>query len=162
NPTHQLQWLLSTDSGATWKAVPLPAKYEFAAISVGIDTGGPFKHARYQAVRIGTKDVPFVLVMSNPLATLYGVKSDASVKTIYQTSSPTMTIAGTDATGSRYLLSSTAGLWDIVDVNGNATAVGIIGSLAGISTYASKEGWITPDGGAYLEVSSSNLAFLWY
>src|SRR5207253_253829 len=53
-------WVLTTDSGATWSKVALP--YNGIIVQpASVDNGGPFVRSKYSNVRIGTRDVPFVI-----------------------------------------------------------------------------------------------------
>ena len=55
-------WLMSTDSGATWKNVTLPQTYVVQNLArFQNDVGGSFVNARFSPVRIGTKSVPFIV-----------------------------------------------------------------------------------------------------
>ena len=140
--SHGPAWLLSTDSGATWKNVALPntVMFPFAVT----DNGGPFARGKYSQVRIGTKDVPFVVAMHGPEA-IYSVASSGAVRTLFILPVPgSVNLAGSDREGRRFLLWNSNGI-EMVDLNGNHTTV----STAQLSGLV--EGWITPDGSAYLE-----------
>ncbi len=158
NPTHQPIWLLSNDAGITWTKLTLPATP--VLFPNGADTGGRFVRGRFSNVRIGTREVPFVLAIADRAnATIYAVTFDGSVKQlatfpISNLASPTL--IGRDSAGRRFLAQSASGLL-MVDLNGGQAAVAP-NTFRGFS-----EGWITPDGGAYIEqnVSFGNVV-LWY
>ena len=154
NPSAQLIWLLSTDGGTSWTKVALPS----TAISIPstIDVGGPFVRGRYSQVRIGTREVPFVVgVPGSASATLYGVTADGSANqlAIFPVTTLTQTpLIGRDAEGRRFLVQSSDGIV-VIDLNGTRT------TLAGNTLRGQAEGWITPDGAAYIQqdVSPGNV-----
>ncbi|PYQ53176.1 MAG: hypothetical protein DMF59_02450, partial [Acidobacteria bacterium] len=141
NPTNQFLWLMSTDSGASWMKVALPTT-GYAMQSFSVDVGGPFARGRYSSVRVGTREVPFVV------ATAQGVYAITSIGTTNQIFTPTSTavasLLGSDREGRRFLVSSNNTIY-IVDINGNLSTVGARPANAAI------EGWISPDGAAFLE-----------
>jgi len=151
NASRSYIWLMSTDSGKTWKSVALPQSFPLQNLArFQNDVGGPFVNARFSPVRIGSKSNPF-LVQSD--ATISSVAADGSVKTIYNNGSPQL--VGTNLDGSRALVRQTVnGALSIVDQDGTITAIG-----SGVSASA-VEGWITPNGDAYLlEQNGGNLSF---
>src|SRR5260370_552240 len=82
NPNFLAIWVMSSDSGATWKRVAIPVVNPTATIS-GPDNGGPFVRSRYSNVRIGARDFPFVVAETTSGAqAIYVIGSDPSVKPV--------------------------------------------------------------------------------
>ncbi len=158
NPTHQPIWLFSNDAGNSWMRLALPATAVY--FPNGADTGGPFARGRFSNILIGTREVPFVLSLAaSSNATIDGVTFDGSVKllgTFPISNLATPALIGRDAPGRRFLVQGINGV-AIVDLNGAAITV------ASSTFRGTSEGWITPEGGAYIEqnVSPGNIV-LWY
>ena len=161
NPSAQLIWLLSTDGGTSWTKVALPS----TAINIPstIDVGGPFVRGRYSQVRIGTREVPFVVgVPGGASATLYAVTADGSANQLAifpvtnLTQPPQNPLIGRDAEGRRFLVQSSDGIL-IIDLNGTRT------TLAANTLRGAADGWITPDGAAYIQqdISQGNVTLLY-
>src|SRR5207245_1037996 len=143
NPTNQFIWLMSTDSGASWMKVALPTT-GYAMQTFSADVGGPFARGRYSSVRVGSREVPFVVATSQGV---YAVTSIGTANQIFTaTSTAVASLLGSDREGRRFLVSSNNTIY-AVDINGNPTLVGARPANAAI------EGWITPDGAAFLEDS---------
>jgi hypothetical protein len=162
NPTLLPIWLLSVDGGATWRKVPLPS--QTISMGTGSDTGGPFARGRYSSVRIGTREVPFVVAVDNGVVAITGT---GSVTQLIPPLPPpvgppspfnsTVTLAGSDREGKRFLVQTNSGIVS-VDLNGVQNKVMAAPSLGGFV-----EGWITPGGAAYIEqTSASGNVVLWY
>jgi len=155
NPQRLYIWFISTDSGQTWKPVNgLGTTVVQNIARFQNDIGGRFVNARYSPILIGTKTFPFI-VQSGSTINLVGF--DGSVKTIFNgtVGSPVSTpqLLGTDVTGSRVLFRKlqTATL-STVDQDGIVADIGT--NVAG-----NADGWITPDGDAYVtEQSGSGLS----
>lgn len=150
-------WKLSTDGGASWKPLALPPSYFTDPSSSAPDFGGPFARSRYSNIRIGTDDVPFAIA-SGPYSassngSLYAIHADGSVNK-WATSGR---LIGSNKAGDRFLVASGAEIFSI-DADGNSTKAGTL-SVAG-----SFDGWLTPDGGAYVNVAGSCCSpdRLWY
>jgi len=158
NPTHQPIWLFSNDAGNSWMRLALPATAVY--FPNGADTGGPFARGRFSNILIGTREFPFVLSLAaSSNATIDGVTFDGSVKllgTFPISNLATPALIGRDAPGRRFLVQGINGV-AIVDLNGAAITV------ASSTFRGTSEGWITPEGGAYIEqnVSPGNIV-LWY
>ena len=143
NPTNQFIWLMTNDSGASWMKVALPATPN-ATQTLTADVGGPFARGRYSNVRVGTLEVPFVVGNSQGVFTVSNV---GTVKQIFTASAmSTIPLIGSDREGRRFLVNAPNTIY-AVDLNGNQTTVA---ARPGAVTI---EGWITPDGAAYLEQS---------
>lgn len=144
-------WLLSTDSGATWKRIPLPENFPVQNLTTfQNDVGGPFANGRSSPIRIGTKSVPFIVQTNN--AEIRSVASDGTVKTLVAANSPQL--IGMNADGSRILVRNSTGTLSIVDQNATITDIG-----TGVIN-AVYDGWITPNGDAYvLELINGALTF---
>src|SRR5438045_6327477 len=105
NPTFQAIWLMTSDSGATWRRVAIPPGVLTVQI-IGADVGGAFVRSRYSNVRIGSREFPFVVALTSasPQA-IYIVGADTSVKPIFL--SGTMSnnaLLGSDREGRRFLV----------------------------------------------------------
>ena len=154
-----LKWKLSTDGGTNWKTVPLPSSTYFDyRSSTAPDAGGPFARARYSNIRIGTRDVPFVIGLGPSASTnpgpLYAIRADGSVT---QWSTPGRLI-GSNKACDRFLVVNGTDVYSI-DPDGNATKLGRLSSYSD-----SLDGWLTPDGAAYVSVAATccSLDRLWY
>ena len=165
--TEKRLWLMSSDGGRNWITVDLPPE-EMHFFAGQQDAGGYYAHGRFSDIRIGTREFPFVLAFPG---SVYAVARDASVKrliTIPATSGrrravepsregypPVSThLIGSDREGRRFLVTS-AWYTFIVDLDGNFSQVAT-------NNLASQEGWITPDGGVFVEemtCCSYNLVF---
>lgn len=144
NATQTPIWIMSTDGGTTWKKLGLPAIS--VQVSGAADTGLPFVRARYSNVRVGTSDVPFVVAIPNPtVVTLFGVVADGSIRTLTTSNvGGSNVILGSDREGRRFLVRNSQTV-NTIDNTGAPLASATL-SLNGVA-----EGWITPDGNAFLE-----------
>ncbi|HEY8133748.1 MAG TPA: hypothetical protein VII12_17850 [Thermoanaerobaculia bacterium] len=145
NPTFQPIWLFTNDSGATWIKVAIPSTAN-VILPFAPDTGGPFIRSRYSSLRVGTREVPFVVAASTSSPqSIYGVTSGGSVRLLYTSDnlygSP---LIGSDREGRRFLVRDKTSI-DIVDVDGHSS------DAQTITVTGTIEGWITPSGGIYLE-----------
>ncbi|MDL1952215.1 hypothetical protein FBQ97_20745, partial [Acidobacteria bacterium ACD] len=164
--------LLSTDTGRSFLKVTLPAGYERLQRSFGDrysdDFGGPFCRGRDSSVRTGTDETPFVLVLQRSGSTLerglVAIDANGTARLLARLNDTTSgnygsDLAGQDASGSRFLVSGSvehpSGALSTIPPNG-VYAVGIDGSITRLIETVSHipyvEGWITPDGAAYVEV----------
>src|SRR5438105_215193 len=158
NPTNQPVWLLSNDGGNEWKTVALhTALINFPN---GADTGGPFARARFSNILVGTREMPFVVATNvTGNANLYGVTFDGTVRTLasFVTSNVAIpALLGRDISGRRFLVQGLTGVM-IVGTDGSS-------NTATSNTFrGTDEGWITPDGGAYIEQNvGAGYIVLWY
>jgi len=171
NAARAHRYLLSTDGGASWRTVPLPAEpYStfLSALSLPIqadghfdqDTGGPFVRGRRSPVRPGNAAVPFVFMTRT--GDIYGVTKDAAARLLYRrqidsggpyTAFSPITLAGSNAGGTQFLFvaaptpatDSKYGVY-LLDLLGQTA---LVAKLQGTSPKV--EGWITAAGGIYLE-----------
>ena len=157
NPTFQPIWLFTNDSGATWTKVAIPSTAN-VILPFAPDTGGPSIRSRYSNLRVGTREVPFVVAAStsNPQS-IYGVTSGGSVRLLAtsdnQYGSP---LIGSDREGQRFLVRNNTSI-NIVDVDGHSSVAQTI------TVSGTIEGWITPSGGVYLEhVQNTGQVVLYY
>jgi hypothetical protein len=151
-----LIWKLTTDGGASWKTLSLPLSYFDYQSSSAPDFGGPFARARNSSIRIGTRDVPFAIGLTSftpNLNPLYAIRADGSVKQW----STTGRLIGSNKAGDRFLVASGAEIFSI-DADGNRTRLGSLDSTG------AADGWLTPDGGAYVNIAGSCCSpdRLWY
>lgn len=152
--------LYSADGGATWAPVAVPpGSQAWAPEPVWRDAGGPIAHAVGSPIRLGTAAVPFVVSVSSPDASgIWGVRADGST---YSLTPPTLAgdILGSDVGGSRFLAllrpappaNSAQSPWTLalLDLAGNTSP---IFDTTGFPWNPWMEGWIAPDGSAYLNV----------
>ncbi|MDQ6803323.1 MAG: hypothetical protein M3041_21180, partial [Acidobacteriota bacterium] len=145
NPTFQAIWLMSSDSGATWKRVAIPPGVLTFSIA-GPDVGGAFVRSRYSNVRIGTREFPFVVALTSasPQA-VYVVGADTSVKPIFVSGTPSNNaLLGSDREGRRFLVRTNDRIVK-VDVDGGQS------TAATMSATGNLEGWIAPNDNTFLE-----------
>ena len=137
------KWLLSIDGGKTWKNVGITGNLAFSSTSV--DTGGLFARSRYSTLRIGPHDTPFVAVVNaSDGARLMGINIDGTTRELMKVPpGNTITLVGHDFDRQRYLVRFGTEL-DMVTINGVKTTVGTV-------VNGSLEGWVTPNGAAYVE-----------
>ena len=156
NPNFQPTWLFTNDSGSTWTKVAIPVT-DSITLPFAPDTGGPFIRARYSNVRVGTREVPFVVTGYYGGQSIYGVTSSGSVKLLYTSltlsSSP---LIGSDREGQRFLVRTNTSI-DMFDVDGHQSVAQTMSATGNV------EGWITPSGGVYLEhVQNTGQVVLYY
>lgn len=168
NPKRTWRVLLSVDSGRTFRTVELPQGFSpFVQSDVATlpeDRGGPFCRGRERWT--GTDDTPFLVLLRSsggwPPYGLVSVGADGSARLlarIHRNGSWWGVLVGGDATGTRFVVSGSvenpaspaAGL----PPNG-LYRVGLDGSFAKLLDFGMElpemTGWITPDGGVYVEV----------
>src|SRR4029077_5462255 len=151
-------WMLSGDAGNTWKKLALTSDF-FYQFSLP-DHGGRFVQAQSTPIAIGIAEVPFLVnVRTGGSRPLWGTDSSGSVRQLAVASQ----LLGSDREGRRFL----AGNYNsmvmsgidifIVDLNGNQTPV-----TTSVNNVV--QGWITPNGGVYLEQQTNMGAstFLYY
>jgi hypothetical protein len=155
NPTRQPIWLLSNNGGNSWVKLSLPTTTLY--FPNGADTGGTFARARFSNVLPGTREVPFVLVNRSD-SRINAITFDGSIRILTASPMSTVTSAllGRDVEGRRFLVQNNFGVL-IVDLNGTTVP-------ASQRTFTgTAQGWITPDGGAYVEENSApGKVVLWY
>lgn len=151
--------LYSPDGGTTWKVVATPeGSWFFDHWVPSRDLGGPVARDIGSSVRLGTAEVPFVLSISAAgSGGIWGIKADGSC---YSLTPPALDglLLGSDAAGERHL----ALLRDTSDGSGNGKRTLAVLDLSGHITNVFDTtgfpwipwmtGWITPDGGAYVNV----------
>jgi hypothetical protein len=164
NPLQASRFLYSPDSGATWRVVPIAAGASSQALLA--DVGGPVARERGSAIRIGSRDYPFVLVTSdysNVIARAYAVRSDGGAKVLADLSwtyDQPAGLVGSNRDGTRFLLSGSpmtplgplANSIRILDLDGRLEDL-----LPLPQARYGLEGWIAPDGSVYLEDSGRSL-----
>ena len=154
------RFLYSADAGAHWTETTIPAA-ALPAFLGDTDLGGPVVRGFHQAVRLGNREVPFI-VSTPDIAVpggVYAVRADGSARLIVNGRAK---LLGTSVDGSLLLAQPLTGAAPapivIVDVaSGERT---LVGSAPATSLL---EGWITPEGGVYLldlAAGASSLAFI--
>jgi len=137
---------LSLDGGNSWKTLSQPYSYYplMTPATTRTDAGGPYVRGRYAAIRIGSRDVPFILDLNSAA---YGVFATGGVSQIINAKP-----IGTSRDGTQLLVLSglTLGTLDLKP--------GFPAHFLGNLPYSALEydGWITPDGGAYVELRSGD------
>lgn len=165
-------FLYSADGGSTWTPVPLPGgayllAWDNAFARSGVDPGGPVFGATSSSLRLGNPDFPFVLGLaaSDPgQSGFWAIAADGSARMLSRASG-WWQLLGSDLGGTRFLVGArffgpwpadphTNAAWKvaILDLAGTVHPLFEV-PLGGNSSYPSIEGWITPDGAAYLSVS---------
>jgi hypothetical protein len=137
-------WMLSGDGGTTWKKLALTSDFFYRFVLP--DQGGRFVQARSTPIVIGTAEVPFMVnLRTSGSAALWAIHSDGSVNPLAAATQ----LLGSDREGRRFVAANynqatfSSDIF-IVDLNGSQTPVtNSIGNPV--------QGWITPDGGVYLE-----------
>jgi hypothetical protein len=173
NPDRQRRYLVSADAGVTWHPLRLPdgrggdlhPSLLVPSLS-GIDHGGPLVRGRAAAIRFGTAEYPFVVAFRDLNASgrdgVYAVRPDGTSRLVFQHDALSVlscTVVGSDREGARFLVAGVPvlpdtffaqrGLW-VVDLAGSAPKQ--IPFPWGDPLSVEIEGWITPQGGAYLDM----------
>jgi hypothetical protein len=150
-PTPHYEFRLSTDSGTTWKPVDVPVQQPIAQLfSWQADVGGPFARGRRSQIRIGTEANPFAVASGD---TLYAIGADGSWRVLY--SGPnSIQLIGSDKEGARLLVRTLDELL-VVDATQHFR-------YATVATSAPLEGWITPEGGVYIERNNGSSVVISY
>lgn len=152
NPQRKPIFLMSTDSGRTWKRLTWETDTIAQLPSWQIDVGGPYARSRYSPVRIGHEEFPFVVAARSSIVAIH--KSGNSTQLVPSTlTTPPVSLqtppvlVGSNATGTRFLFRLTqSDQLSMVDLNG---LIQDVGKLAGASSAV--EGWIAPDGTPYVD-----------
>jgi hypothetical protein len=160
NPHRANRFLYTPDSGATWRVVPIAGDLAPAAFLA--DVGGPVARERGSAIRIGSRDFPFVLVTSDyttATSRAYAVRADGGARIIADlawTYDPPPGLAGSNREGTRFLLSGSP-LSSTGPLANSIRVLDLDGRLKDLQPLPQAryglEGWITPDGSVYLEDS---------
>lgn len=165
-------FLYSADGGTTWTSVSLPSgarllTYDNAFSRSGGDLSGPIFGATSSSLRLGNPDFPFVLGLatSDPgQSGFWVIAADGSARML-SLASGWWQLLGSDLGGTRFLVGArfygpwpadpyTNASWKvaILDLTGTVQPLFEV-PFGGNYTYPAIEGWITPDGAAYLSVS---------
>lgn len=180
-PRTQLRLLFSSDGGATWKTLSVPAglatgvPYNWGSSWAGIDFGGPTVRGRDPVLRLGSDDSPFLLLLASSSGdgsgSLAAIGDDGSVRSLAdyapwdQTGGVGARLVGTSHDGGAVLVvgrlrepgasgavEPSRALWKV-------RATGGVEKLLDLgATVPAMEGWLTPDGAAYLEISEWNVS----
>jgi len=160
NPQRANRYLYTPDSGATWRVVPIAG--ELASAAFLADVGGPVARERGSAIRIGSRDFPFVLVTSDyatGTSRAHAVRADGGAKVLADlawTYNPPPVLAGSNREGTRFLLSGSP-LTSLGPLANSIRILDLDGGLEDLQPLpqarSGLEGWITPNGSVYLEDS---------
>lgn len=152
NAKHDMVFLFSRDGGASWKQLFMPS----ATVSQGFsqDFGGPISHQRQSPVRIGNDSYPFAIAVQN--SGIYAVGIDGTPKLLLPTttSNSQLSLVGNDREGKRFLVRGNMGSLMAVDTDGK------VADLGSVDSTSSVEGWIAPDGAAFVEQQRYDGRFL--
>ena len=152
--------LYSPNGGTTWSRVALPAGSGlWAPEPPWKDLGGPMAYAVGSPIRLGTAEVPFVLsVVSSGAAGIWGVRADGSAYSLTPANLGGQ-LLGSDLGGTRFLAllypappaNAAQSPWtlSVLDLSGNMST---IFDTFHFAWNPWMEGWITPDGSAYINV----------
>ncbi|HEV2721342.1 MAG TPA: hypothetical protein VG323_15070, partial [Thermoanaerobaculia bacterium] len=135
---------VSVDGGNTWKTFLLSSNPLMNPTTTRTDAGGPYVRGRYSLIRIGSRDVPFIL---DQYGAAFGVFATGKIDQLVYARP-----IGTSRDGTQLLV--LAGLTlGIVDLK-----PGLPTHFVGNLPYSTAEydGWITPDGGAYVELRAAD------
>jgi hypothetical protein len=158
NVTQSGNFLYSADGGITWGVVAALSGLQSYGWQAVADFGGPVAGGASSQVRLGNSSVPFVV---STQAGFWGVRADGSAYLL--TPAWGGTLLGSDIDGSRFLVAARL-FSPPPPYNVSATwKVGILdlsGNLQPLFELAPDfvpwiEGWIAPDGSAYLNVDWS-------
>jgi hypothetical protein len=165
-------FLYSADGGASWSSVSLPSgayllTHNSAFSTSGWDSGGPIFGATSSALRLGNADFPFVLSLTNSdpgQSGFWVIAADGSARRL-SIASGWWQLLGSDLGGTRFLVGARFfGPWPadpyanaswkvaILDLAGTIQPLFEV-PLGGNYSWPAIEGWITPDGAAYLNVN---------
>jgi hypothetical protein len=159
-PNTTIRNLFSRDGGTVWTEVaPLPR----VGIGSGsqIDVGGPLVNGRGASLLPGSTEAPFIVSLyANTGWEIWAIAADGSARRLVA-GGASLILLGSDREGRRALFAgqpaSTPGPRTVLEFGVWTTALdGTLSLLAplpgGTSGYGAIDGWITPDGGAYLNV----------
>ncbi|MBK9062000.1 MAG: hypothetical protein IPL89_02185 [Acidobacteria bacterium] len=155
NPTG-LRAFFSRDGGTTWSTLALPA---LPGVTRSVDTGGPVVNEIGSGIRIGTRENPFLLAFNEFDSGWYLGLWDISAAGVARRrvlASYESRLVGMDREGRRALLSGTP--LQPSGQGGSGTGPGLYivdpdGSVHWLSNEPGndwRQGWITPDGQAYV------------
>src|ERR1051326_897270 len=140
--TDYAKFVLSVDGGNSWKS--LANVYIYNALMSPYrdvtDAGGPYVRARHGRVRVGTRDVPFIL--DSGAGVVYAISANGTSSWIFSGR-----LVGTSRDGATLLVNSSYFLGTIDLISGKGRFLGYLPILG-----QSVEGWITPAGNAYVEI----------
>ncbi|HXG58075.1 MAG TPA: hypothetical protein VNL91_03560 [Thermoanaerobaculia bacterium] len=151
-------FVISNDSGRTWKRVLLESSVVNQLPSWSIDVGGPFARSRYSPVRIGNSEYPFVVNTGSK--GIVAISTTGSARLMLEPpaagASPHQ-LAGSDSAGFRFIVRTSGSDITVVDLNGQKAKVGTLPT-----PDTNIEGWIAPDGVVYLDERLNSIAFSAY
>lgn len=165
-------FLYSANGGATWTSVSLPSGaylliHNNAFAASGWDFGGPIFGATSSALRLGNAEFPFVLGLatSDPGQSGFWVIAADGTARMLSRASGWWQLLGSDLGGTRFLVGArffgpwpadphTNASWKVAILDLSGTVQPLFEQpLGGNYSWPSIEGWITPDGAAYLNVN---------
>ena len=148
-PTLKPIYLLSIDGGNTFTRVTELDGAVSSSNFLEPDYGGPYSHGLTASVFVGDT-FSFVFWTSKGI---YAIDHAGKLKLL---ASSGYTLVGRDREGSRFLVRNSANDLFILDSDGGTAplALGAPGTIL--------NGWITPDGAAYVQVNASGLRYLYH
>jgi len=176
NSEKLMRFLLSTNGGSDWKVAGIqPGFFVAGALSRG-DTGGPLARG-HSSIRPGTREVPFVIAITNsnyyypgPVGIappqsqspveIHAIRNDGSARRLmWVTNSGPQILLGSNREGTKFLVAGSPLLPEsllpnavrALDLNGVAEEI-----VALPNGNPGLTGWITPEGSVYLESSGFN------
>lgn len=151
NPQRKFITLLSTDSGSTWRPVALPGNAVYQMPGNAVDVGGPYVKGRNSPVRIGTEATPFIVYVEGQ--GVFAIDANASARKLVDVANATYSLSwllGSNRIGSSFIVRTAPDQISIVDVDGSSR---VLGSIKADTNRV--EGWITPGGDVYLELTDN-------
>lgn len=169
--------LFSADGGSSWKEVAVPSgtlaalPYNWGSSWSGIDFGGPFVRGRDPVLRLGSDATPFVLLLDSPTrdgaGALVAVDDTGVARVLAEVSArePDGTgsarLVGTSRDGGEILVVGRLGLPGAAGPTRPPWALWKVRAAGGLEKVVeigadsvALEGWVTPGGAVYLEVSA--------
>lgn len=155
NPANAPNFFFSSDSGSSWTPIPELGSTSLAVhmLDAPHDTGGPYAHSRFAPVRIGTREIPFVVATGTRLVS---VSREGTPRILYTDPLPSQwtfaRLAGSNENGTEFLIQTRYGV--LGSPREQLVVIGLDSTIRNVTTLpmnSTVEGWITPDGAVYFE-----------